>query len=99
MTVAPDLFARYAGRYTFGPNAVMTVTSADGQLWASLNKFGFFDLRDDRKTQLITLTDSDFYIAGRYKTRLSFVRDQSGEVSGAVIDPGPWQQAGLRNGN
>jgi hypothetical protein len=99
VTVAPDLLAIYAGQYAFGPNAMMTVTSADGQLWASLNKFGFFDLRKDNKTKLNTLSGSDFYIAGRYTMRLSFVRDRSGEVTGAGVDPGPWQQAGFRNGN
>ncbi len=97
--VASDLLGRYAGRYDFGPNAQLTVTAADGQLSAQLNKFGFFDLGKDAPVKLISLSDSNFYIAGRYMTRLSFVRDASGKVTGAMVDPGPWQQAGTRTGD
>jgi L-aminopeptidase/D-esterase-like protein len=98
-TVASDLLGRYAGRYNFGPNAQMTVAVADGQLSAGMNKFGFFDLGKDDKARLVPLSDSDFYIAGRYGTRLSFVRDSSGNVTGAIVNPGPWQQAGTRDGD
>ena len=97
-TVAPDLLARYVGNYSFGPNAVMTVTFTDGQLWASLSKFGFFDLRKGDRSRLTPLSETDFYIAGRYKTRISFVRDSSGQVTGAVINSGTWAQTGARNG-
>jgi L-aminopeptidase/D-esterase-like protein len=98
-TVAPDLLERYAGRYSFGPNAVMTVSVDDGQLSASLSKFGYFDLRKGDKSRLIPLSDTDFYIAGRYQTRLSFLRDSSGQVTGAMVNPGPWEQAGIRDSN
>jgi L-aminopeptidase/D-esterase-like protein len=97
MKIAPALFARYVGHYRFGPNAVMTVTSDGGELWASLNKYGYFDLRKDKKTKLMALSDTDFYIAGRYATRLSFVPDSSGRMTSALVDPGPWQQTGVRN--
>jgi L-aminopeptidase/D-esterase-like protein len=98
-TVASDLLDHYAGRYNFGPNAEMTVTAADGQLSAKMDKFGYFDLRKGEPAKLIALSDSDFYIAGRYRTRLSFVRDGAGKVTGAMVNPGPWQQAGTRDGD
>ena len=98
-TVTPDLLGRYAGRYNFGPNVQITVSVVDGQLSASLSKVSFFDLGKDEKTKLVPLSDSDFYIAGRYATRLSFVRDSSGQVTGAIVNPGPWQQAGTRDAN
>ncbi len=97
--VASDILGRYAGRYNFSPNAQLTVTVADGQLSAQLNKFGFFDLGKDAPVKLIPLSDSDFYVAGRYMTRLSFVRDPSGKVTGTIVNPGPWQQAGTRDGD
>lgn len=96
-TVAPDLLARCAGRYNFGPNALMTVTASDGQLWTTLSKFGFFDLRKAEKRPLVPLSGNEFYIAGRYATRPSFLSDSSGRVTGAVINPGPLQQAGIRD--
>jgi L-aminopeptidase/D-esterase-like protein len=94
--VTPNLLARYVGQYRFGPNALMTVTSDGRELWASLDKFGYFDVRKDRKTKLMALSEKDFYIAGRYATRLSFVHDSSGRTAGAVVNPGPWQQTGVR---
>jgi L-aminopeptidase/D-esterase-like protein len=97
--VASDLLSRYAGRYNFGPNAQLTVTAADGQLSAKLDKFGFFDLGKDEPVKLIPLSDSEFYVTGRYMTRLSFVRDPSGKVTAATLNPGPWQQAGARDGD
>jgi hypothetical protein len=42
---------------------------------------------------LIPLSNTDFYIDGRYGTRLTFVLDASGQATGAVINSGPWQQA------
>jgi hypothetical protein len=77
----------------------MTVSVDDGQLSASLSKFGYFDLRKGDKSRLIPLSDTDFYIAGRYQTRLSFLRDSSGQVTGAMVNPGPWEQAGIRDSN
>lgn len=94
-TVAPDLLARYAGRYSFGPNAPVTIATSDGKLSAN-SGVGFFDLRKDEAAPLIPISDSDFYIAGRYHTRLSFTRDAAGRVTGALVDPGPWQQTGVR---
>lgn len=97
--VAADLLGRYAGRYNFGPNAQLTVTAADGQLSAKMSKFGFFDLGKDDPAKLLPLSDSEFYVPGRYMTRLSFVRDASGKVTGTIVNPGPWQQAGSREGD
>jgi L-aminopeptidase/D-esterase-like protein len=99
VTVAADLLDHYAGHYKFGPNAEMMVTAADGQLSAKLSTYGFFDLRKGEPARLIPLSDSDFYVAGRYLTRLSFVRDAAGKVTGALVNPGPWQQAGTRSGD
>jgi hypothetical protein len=97
--IAPDLLPRYAGHYNFGPSARMLVTAADGGLSATLGKFGYFDLPKEKSAKLIPLSDHDFYIEGRYATRLSFVSDPSGRISGAVVNPGPWQQAGTREGD
>jgi hypothetical protein len=97
-TVASDLLARYAGRYRFGPNAPLTVAVTDGKLSATSGAW-FFDLRKGESVPLVPLSDSAFYIAGRYGTQLSFLRDTSGRVTGALVNPGPWQQAGIREGD
>jgi L-aminopeptidase/D-esterase-like protein len=96
VAVAPATLARYAGIYRFGPHAVVAVDAADGKLTATLRDTGFFDLRKDQKTPLLPLSDTAFYIDGRYHTRLSFDVDAGGKVTGAVVNPGKWQQAGTR---
>jgi hypothetical protein len=95
-SVPPATLALYAGRYRFGPNAVITVAAADGKLAATLSGMSYFDFLADREAALVPISDSDFYIAGRYGTRLSFRRGPAGTVDGAIVNPGRWQQAGVR---
>jgi L-aminopeptidase/D-esterase-like protein len=45
---------------------------------------------------LVALSDNEFVVDGRYRTRLAFTRDAAGGVSGAVLNPGRWAQAGRR---
>jgi hypothetical protein len=37
------------------------------------------------------ISNTEFLVDGNDHTRLAFVSDQSGEVSGVVLNPGPWQ--------
>jgi L-aminopeptidase/D-esterase-like protein len=96
VAVAADTLARYAGAYRFGPNARVAVGLAGGKLNATLSGMGFFDLPQDVAVSLEAISDTAFYIAGRYGTRLSFVLDGAGKVTGALINPGRWQQAATR---
>jgi len=90
VSVAPAVLAGYPGKYRFGPNAVVTVALADGKLIATLHGMGFFDLAEDKPSTLVPVSDSAFYIDGRYRTRFSFT------AGGAIVNPGSWQQAGTR---
>ena len=96
VVVAADTLARYSGTYRFGPNAVVSVALSDGKLTATLRDIGFFDLRKDQAMRLLPMSNRDFYIDGRYHTRLSFSVDDAGKVTGATVNPGKWQQAGTR---
>lgn len=96
VAVAADTLARYPGTYKFGPNAVISVALADGKLSATLSGMGFFDLPENAAVPLQAISDTAFYVAGRYNTRLSFVLDSAGKVAGALVNPGRWQQAGTR---
>jgi L-aminopeptidase/D-esterase-like protein len=53
-----------------------------------------FDL--GKPIAVIPLSDSTFYVDGRYHTQIVFTKDDSGRVTGAVLNPGPWEQKGLR---
>lgn len=96
VTVPPATLARYAGTYGFGPNATITIGADNGKLSATLWGVTFFDLRKDQQTALLPLSVTDFYCDGRYHTRISFTVDASGKVTGAIVNPGRWQQAGTR---
>lgn len=74
------------------PGARIEVQVEDGALaitatgkWAVLNF-------DKGKTILARPTsNNEFVVDDEDRTRLAFVRDQTGKVSGAVLNPGPWQ--------
>jgi L-aminopeptidase/D-esterase-like protein len=99
VTVPPAMLARYAGRYRFGPQAVITIEAENGKLSATLWGVTFFDLHADRQTALVPLSDTDFYVDGRYHTRIAFVLDASGKAAGAIVNPGRWRQVGTRIGD
>lgn len=96
VAVAAETLAVYAGKYHFGPNATIAIEVDDRKLMATLESIDFFDLRKGRPTALLPLSDIDFYVDGRYHTRMSFRRDAAGKVTGALVNPGRWQQAGSR---
>jgi L-aminopeptidase/D-esterase-like protein len=83
------------GLFRFGPKAILKVHLHEGQLRAEPT-MDFFDFRSGQSVNLEPIAASDFYIAGIHRTRLSFPSDDSGTVTRALINPGRWQQLGLR---
>jgi PDZ domain len=53
-----------------------------------------FDTRKPIAVQPISY--SEFYVDGGDNTRIEFITDQSGKVTGAILNPGPWQIKGFR---
>jgi hypothetical protein len=53
-----------------------------------------FDTRKPLAMQPIS--DSEFYVDGGDKTRIEFITDLSGKVTGAILNPGPRQIEGFR---
>jgi L-aminopeptidase/D-esterase-like protein len=45
---------------------------------------------------IIPLSNAEFYVDGRSATRIAFIIDPAGKVSGAVLNPGHWQQKGVK---
>lgn len=91
VSVSQDRLAHLVGRYRFGPKAVLEIRLADGHLMAS--GASYFDLRADGTT-LTALSDTEFYVAGRFHTRLAFTLGNDGKPQAATIDPGRWEQRG-----
>jgi hypothetical protein len=83
------------GSFRFGPKAIIKVYVDQGQLCAEPT-MDFFDFRSGQAATLQPISESDFYLTGVHRTRVSFARDDSGNITRALINPGHWQQLGLR---
>jgi L-aminopeptidase/D-esterase-like protein len=89
--------AAYAGKYQFGPSALIDVRLDDGKLAVrSIGDSAVFEFAKDKATAVAPLAESEFYVDGRYHTRIAFTKDPSGKVVGAVLNPGRWEQKGAR---
>ncbi len=55
-----------------------------------------FEFERGKPRAVIALSRTEFYVDDRYHTRIAFIRDAAGKVSGAVLNPGPWEQKGAR---
>jgi hypothetical protein len=91
-----DMLARFAGRYRFGPHALLAIALHDGTLIAHTTGAGYFDLKTDSDVALVPISDREFTIAGRYRTRLTFTIGADGKPLRAILDPGSWEQHGER---
>jgi L-aminopeptidase/D-esterase-like protein len=94
--VSTERLGRLTGHYSFGGQSAITIKLDGNALAISSEAATFFDIPHGKMVHLVPMSDHDFYVAGRYRTRISFTLDKRGGVSGAVIDPGPWQQRGER---
>jgi CubicO group peptidase (beta-lactamase class C family) len=54
------------------------------------------DFEKGKPMVVTAASDNEFYVDGGDHTRIAFVRDQAGKVSGAVLNPGQWEQKGVR---
>jgi hypothetical protein len=94
VSVPEDTLHRYIGTYEFSPHALLRVTEDQGRLMIlslAQNVFAF----GKAKMALVPDSETEFYAPGRYATRIAF-QVADGKVTGAVLNPGLWQQAGFR---
>lgn len=52
------------------------------------------DFEKGRPVPLKAISGSEFYVDDGDHTRITFVRDSTGKVAGAVLNAGPWEQRG-----
>jgi CubicO group peptidase (beta-lactamase class C family) len=53
-----------------------------------------FDIR--KPIAVHPISDAEFYVDGGDRTRIAFVSDHSGKITGAILNPGPRQIKGVR---
>jgi hypothetical protein len=56
------------------------------------------DFEKGKPVVLTAASSDEFYVDSGDHTRIAFLRNASGKVSGAVLNPGPWQQEGVKQG-
>ena len=77
--------------------AILEVRAEEGKL--VINAIGgrqAFEFEPGKPIAVVPLSESAFYVDGRYHTQIVFTKDASGRVSGAILNPGPWEQKGTR---
>jgi len=57
-----------------------------------------FEFQSAKPTAVIPLSDAEFFVEDRYHTRIAFTKDTAGRVTGAVLNPGRWEQKGAKVG-
>ncbi len=57
-----------------------------------------YEFQNAKPTAVIPLSNAEFFVEGRYYTRIAFTTDRTGRVSGAVLNPGRWEQEGVKVG-
>ena len=55
-----------------------------------------FEFEPLKPTIVTPLSDTEFFVSGRYHTRIAFTKDATGKVVGAIVNPGRWEQRGIR---
>jgi C-terminal processing protease CtpA/Prc len=73
----------------------LQVRVADGRLVVeATGGWSILDFDKGQPTQVSALANDEFHVESGDHTRIAFVRDAAGKVSGAVLNPGPWEQRG-----
>jgi membrane-associated protease RseP (regulator of RpoE activity) len=68
----------------------------DGLVVEAIGGRQFFEFQHAKPRAVIPYSDTEFYVDGRYHTRIAFTKDATGKVSGAVLNPGRWEQKGVK---
>jgi hypothetical protein len=51
-----------------------------------------YEFEGSKPLIVIPLSGTAFYVDGRYHMRIAFMKDSAGKVSGAILNPGRWEQ-------
>jgi L-aminopeptidase/D-esterase-like protein len=90
--IAPAALQVFAGDYVFSPMVTVRVTVEGGRLFArATGERRAYAIGMEAPVELLPVSATEFTVPGRYPLALSF--DDSDRL---VINPGHWQQVGLR---
>ena len=83
-------------REMVSPRVQLRVKPESGSLSVEAIGRRLFDFQGSTPTPVTPLSDTEFYADGRSATRIAFTVDAAGKVSGAVLNPGRWEQKGVK---
>jgi CubicO group peptidase (beta-lactamase class C family) len=73
----------------------LQVRVADGKLVVeATGGWSILDFDKGMPTSVAALSKDQFHVESGDHTRVAFIRDATGKVDGAVLNPGPWEQRG-----
>lgn len=76
-------------------SVALRIRITDGKLVVeATGAWSVLDFDKGEPTPVAALSKDEFRVEGGDHTRIKFVRDAAGKVSGAVLNPGPWEQHG-----
>ena len=81
----------------YGPTVKLQVRlAADKLMIESTGGWPILDFEQGKPVAVAAMSSTKFHVDNGDHTRIAFVRDKAGKVSGAVLNPGPRQQSGVR---
>ena len=73
----------------------LQIRVADGKLVVeATGGWSILDFDKGQPTAVAVRSTDEFHVESGDHTRIAFIRDAAGKVSGAVLNPGPWEQRG-----
>jgi len=77
------------------PGAELQIKIDTGSLVAeATGLWPILDFEKGKPVRLKPISSNEFFVDGADHTRITFVRDQSGKIASAVLNPGQWEQRG-----
>jgi hypothetical protein len=77
--------------------ADLQVTARDGRLQIeSSGAFSVLDFEKGAPITVVPISRDAFFVDDGDHTRLAFLHDEAGKVTGLVLNPGLWQVSGRR---
>jgi hypothetical protein len=83
-------------REMVSPRVQLRVKPEGGNLFVEAVGRRLFGFQGSTPTPALPLSDTEFYADDRSATRIAFTVDTAGKVSGAVLNPGRWEQRGVK---
>ncbi|HWZ72557.1 MAG TPA: PDZ domain-containing protein [Casimicrobiaceae bacterium] len=75
----------------------LQVRVAQGKLVAeATGAWPILEFEKGKATPIVAISGDEFRVDGGDHSRIAFVRDSAGKVSGVVLNPGRWEQRGVR---